>query len=660
MATIRVVIEDIEPQVDGGSAAVRRVSGEEVKVEVRIFTDGHDQIDGALLFRFAKSNAWQTTPLLPLGNDLWQARFTVRELGQYEYTVCAWVDAARSWQRDFKKRFAAAQETEVDFVLGAQHAVALALRAPKVDARRLTEWANALTDAKRGREERAALAASAILSDYAHRYPDPQLVLRHEPPLKVEVERERARFSTWYELFPRSTSAMPGVHGTFADCEARLAYVAAMGFDVLYLPPIHPIGVTERKGPNNHIAAAADDVGSPWAIGADAGGHKAVHPQLGTLDDFRRLLTRTEELGMEIALDLAFQCSPDHPYVHEHPEWFLHRPDGSIQYAENPPKKYQDIYPFNFASDAWRELWVELKSIVEYWMAEGVRIFRVDNPHTKPFAFWEWLIAEVRQTRPDVIFLAEAFTRPAAMYRLAKLGFGQSYNYFAWRNTKSELSEYFTELTTAPLSEFFRPNLWPNTPDILTEYLQFGGRAAFMIRLVLAATLGASYGIYGPAFELMEHNAREPGSEEYLDSEKYQLRHWNLERPDSLCDFIARVNGIRREHAPLQTNSDLKFHRIDNDSLLAYSKTNAERSEALLIVVNLDPQHLQAGWVELDLRAIDVAAEQSFQVHDLLSGTRYLWQGARNYVALDPQHAPGHIFRIRHHVRSERDFDYFT
>jgi starch synthase (maltosyl-transferring) len=533
------------------------------------------------------------------------------------------------------------------------------LRAPKADARRLTEWATALTDPKRSRAERAALANSETLSAFAHRYPDPDLVLRHEPPLKVDVERERARFSTWYELFPRSTAAVPGLHGTFADCEARLPYVAAMGFNVLYLPPIHPIGVTGRKGPNNHAAAAADDVGSPWAIGADAGGHKAVHPQLGTLEDFHRLLAKTAELGMEVALDLAYQCSPDHPYVAEHPEWFLHRPDGSIQYAENPPKKYEDIYPFNFDCDAWRELWAELKSVVEYWIAQGVRIFRVDNPHTKPFAFWEWLIAEVRQADPDVIFLAEAFTRPAPMYRLGKLGFSQSYNYFAWRNTKSELTDYFTELTTAPVSEFFRPNLWPNTPDILTEYLQFGGRAAFMIRLVLAATLGASYGIYGPAFELMEHEPREPGSEEYLDSEKYQLRHWDLERADSLCDFIARVNGIRRDNAPLQSNRGLKFHRIDNGSLIAYSKTDAERTEALLMIVNLDPHHVQAGWVELDLSVIDVTAEQSFQVHDLLSGTRYLWKGARNYVALDPQHTPAHIFRIRHRVRSERDFDYF-
>jgi starch synthase (maltosyl-transferring) len=660
MGTIRVVIENIQPQIDGGSVPVRRVAGESVSVAVRIFTDGHDEIDAALLFRAQSADQWQRLPLVPGGNDQWHAQFPVQRLGRYEYTVCAWVNHARTWQRDFKKKYDAAQETEVDFLVGAEHAHALALRAADPDARRLTEWANAVADSNRSREERAVLAASDGLRKLAHRYPDPLLVLRHEPPLSVEVERERALFSTWYELFPRSTARAAGGHGTLADCEARLPYVAAMNFDVLYLPPIHPIGLTERKGANNRARAAPTDVGSPWAIGAAAGGHKAVHPDLGTLDDFRRLVAKAEELGVEIALDLAFQCSPDHPYVRAHPEWFLLRPDGSIQYAENPPKKYQDIYPFNFETEAWRELWEELKSVVEFWIAQRVRIFRVDNPHTKPFAFWEWLIAEVRRTRPDVIFLAEAFTRPGPMYRLAKLGFTQSYSYFAWRNTKAELTAYFTELAAAPLSEFFRANLWPNTPDILTEYLQVGGRAAFMARLILAATLGASYGIYGPAFELMEHAAREPGSEEYLDSEKYQLRHWDLERADSLRELITRVNRIRRDHAPLQSNRRLRFHSIDNDALLAYSKTSEDGSQAVLVVVNLDPYHAQSGFLAMDLVAVGLVGEQAFQVHDLLSDARYMWNGARNYVALDPERAAAHVFRIRHHVRSERDFDYFA
>jgi starch synthase (maltosyl-transferring) len=660
MGTIRVVIENVQPQIDGGSAPVRRVAGENVTVEARIFTDGHDEIDGALLFRSAEGEPWQTQPLSALGNDRWQAEFTVQRLGRYEFTVCAWVDAARSWQRDFKKKYAATQESEVDFEVGAEHARALARRAGAADARRLNDWANALTDATRSREERAVLADSEGLRKLAHLYPDPEAVLRHEPPLAVEVERERARFSSWYEIFPRSASPTPGVHGTFADCEARLPYIAAMGFDVVYLPPIHPIGLTERKGPNNRARASETNVGSPWAIGGEGGGHKDVHPALGTLDDFRHLVAKAEELGMEVAIDLAFQCSPDHPYVREHPEWFLHRPDGSIQYAENPPKKYQDIYPFNFECDAWRELWAELKSVVDFWIAQRVRVFRVDNPHTKPFAFWEWLIAEVRRARPDVILLAEAFTRPGPMYRLAKLGFSQSYSYFTWRNTKAELTEYFSELNEAPLAEFFRPNLWPNTPDILSEYLQFGGRGAFMVRLVLAATLGASYGIYGPAFELMEHVAREPGSEEYADSEKYELRHWDLERADSLRDFIARMNRIRLDNAPLQSNRKLKFHAINNDALIAYSKTSADGTHAVLVVVNLDPHHGQAGSVEVDLSALGLSAEQPFQAHDLLSGARYIWKGPHNYVALDPERSPAQIFRIRHHVRSERDFDYFA
>jgi starch synthase (maltosyl-transferring) len=491
------------------------------------------------------------------------------------------------------------------------------------------------------------------------RYPDPDIVLRWESPLEVEVDRERARFSTWYEMFPRSAAAQPGKHGTFADVEKLLPYVASMGFDVLYMPPIHPIGTTERKGPNNNPKSSPGDPGSPWAIGAADGGHKAIHPELGTLEDFKHLIAAAGEHGMEIALDLAFQCTPDHPYVREHPEWFLKRPDGSIQYAENPPKKYQDIYPFHFESEAGTALATELSSVVEYWIAKGVRIFRVDNPHTKPFAFWEELIRNVRRLRPDVIFLAEAFTRPKVMYRLAKLGFTQSYNYFPWRNSKQEIVQYFTELGQPPVSEFFRANLWPNTPDILPEYLQFGGRSGFMVRLVLAATLGASYGIYGPPFELQEARPREPGSEEYLNSEKYEIRHWNRDDPASLREFIARMNRIRRDNAPLQSDRGLRFHEIDNENLLAYSKISTVEAESVLVVANVDPHHAQSGWLSLDLLSLGLPVSGPFQVHDLLSGARFLWQGQRNYVSLDPNHSPAHIFRIRRRVRSERDFDYF-
>jgi starch synthase (maltosyl-transferring) len=506
------------------------------------------------------------------------------------------------------------------------------------------------------------MARTESLRELELRHPDPEIILRWDSPLEVEVDRERARFSTWYEMFPRSAATEPGKHGTFADVEKLLPYVASMGFDVLYMPPIHPIGTTERKGPNNNPKSAKGDPGSPWAIGGSGntgGGHKAIHPELGTLEDFKRLVSSAGEHGIEIALDIAFQTTPDHPYVKEHPEWFLKRPDGTIQYAENPPKKYQDIYPFHFESKAGQALETELRSVVEYWIAQGIRIFRVDNPHTKPFPFWEDLIRHIRRLRPDVIFLAEAFTRPKVMYRLAKLGFTQSYNYFPWRNSKYELTEYFTELSKPPVSDFFRANLWPNTPDILPEYLQFGGRGGFMVRLVLAATLGASYGIYGPAFELMDGRPREPGSEEYLDSEKYQIRHWNRDDPASLREFIARVNRIRRENAPLQSDRGLKFHSVDNDNLIAYSKSHAGEEDAILVVANVDPHHNQTGWLTLDLETLALPTTAPFQVHDLLSGARFLWQGQRNYVSLDPEHSPAHIFRIRRRVRSERDFDYF-
>jgi starch synthase (maltosyl-transferring) len=432
-----------------------------------------------------------------------------------------------------------------------------------------------------------------------------------------------------------------------------------MGFDVLYFPPIHPVGRVNRKGRNNSLEAGPDDVGSPWAIGAAEGGHKDILPQLGTLEDFRRLVLRAREYGIEIAMDLAFQCAPDHPYVSQHPDWFKRRPDGSVQYAENPPKKYQDIYPFDFESRDWRALWNELKSVVEFWVGQGVNILRVDNPHTKPFAFWEWLIGEIKRDHPAVIFLAEAFTRPKVMHRLAKLGFSQSYTYFTWRDSKYDLTEYFTELAHGPGRHYFRPNVWPNTPDILPESLQTGLRAMYAVRLVLATTLAANFGIYGPAFELMESVPREHGSEEYLDSEKYQLRHWALDRPDSLCSLIARMNRIRRENGALQSNDSLSFCRIDNDQLIAYLKMDASCGNVILTVVNLDPQSAQSGWVELDVEELDFPSEQPYQVHDLLSDQRYIWRGRRNYVLLEPQRAPAHVFRLRRRVRSEKDFDYY-
>jgi len=425
---------------------------------------------------------------------------------------------------------------------------------------------------------------------------------------------------------------------------------------VLYLPPIHPIGRTHRKGANNKPARPSEP-GSPWAIGSEEGGHKAVNKDLGTLADFQRLVKSAAQQKIDVALDIALQCSPDHPYTREHPEWFKHRPDGSIQYAENPPKKYEDIYPFDFETEHWRELWQELLSIFLYWAEQGVRVFRVDNPHTKPFPFWEWTLGELRRAHPDAILLSEAFTRPKVMYRLAKLGFSQSYTYFAWRNTAYELYQYFTELSQPPVREFFRPNLWPNTPDILTEYLQTGGRPAFQARLILAATLGASYGVYGPPYEALEGRAREHGSEEYLDSEKYQLRDWKADQ--GMRELITIVNRIRRENPALQTDRSLRFHLAENDQLLAYSKSTPDNANVVLTVVNVDPHHVQRGMVNLPLEELGLDRERPFQAHELISGGRYLWNGPRNFVELNPHSMPGQIFRFRRRVRSEHDFEYF-
>jgi starch synthase (maltosyl-transferring) len=469
---------------------------------------------------------------------------------------------------------------------------------------------------------------------------------------RLWVDRERAGVGAWYELFPRS-------YGGLRGATERLDAVAAMGFDVVYLPPIHPIGTSFRKGRNNTTTPSSDDPGSPWAIGAPEGGHTSIHAELGTIDDFQYLVKQAADSGLELALDIAFQCAPDHPYVKEHPDWFRQRPDGSIQYAENPPKKYQDIYPFDFESDDWEALWDELKSVFLFWIDQGVRIFRVDNPHTKPFTFWEWVIGEIKRDYPETIFLSEAFTRPKVMYRLAKLGFTQSYNYFPWRNTKWELTEYLTELTKTQVREFFGANLWPNTPDILPEYLQYGGRPAFMTRLVLAATLGPSYGIYGPAYELGDNKPLAPGKEEYLDSEKYEIRRWDLERPDSLRLLIARVNQIRRENPAFERNENLRFHQVDNEQIIAYTKSSADLSNQVLVVVNLDPHHTQAGWVELPLDELRIDPHQPYQLHDLLTDARYLWHGPRNYIELNPQIVPANIFVIRRRVRTEQDFDYY-
>jgi starch synthase (maltosyl-transferring) len=653
----RVVIEGVEPQIDGGRFPAKRVRGDRVRVEADAFTDGHDRIACRLLYRREGEAQWRETSMAFIGNDRWRGEFEVPEIGCYHFTVAGWVDHFLSWRHDLARR-EDPEDILVALRMGAGILEAAAGRAAGADAENLARWARRLReppDPEQGRRAGLAEELAALVA----RYPDRGHETVHAPELRIWVDRERARFSAWYELFPRSCAEGDAVHGDFAACESRLKYIAAMGFDVLYLPPIHPIGRTSRKGPDNALDAGPDDPGSPWAIGAEEGGHKAVHPLLGTPEDFRRLVARARELGIEVALDIAFQCSPDHPCTREHPEWFRHRPDGSIQYAENPPKKYQDVYPFDFECGEWRPLWEELKSVFDFWIGQGVTIFRVDNPHTKPFPFWEWVIAGLRREHPEVILLSEAFTRPKVMYRLAKLGFTQSYTYFAWRNTKQELTDYFTELTRPPVREYLRPSLWPNTPDILTEYLQFGGRPAFMVRAVLAATLGANYGVYGPAFELLESRPREPGSEEYLDSEKYRVRRWDLARPESLGGFLARLNRIRRENPALQQDWNLRFFPVDNDNLLCYAKYTEDLGNLVLAVVNLDPHHAQGGWLELPVQELGIPAQGAYQMHDLLSGARFLWHGGRNYVELDAARAPAHLFLLRRRVRNERDFDYF-
>jgi starch synthase (maltosyl-transferring) len=656
----RAVIENVTPEVDGGRFAIKRVLGERVRVRADVFTDGNDALAATLLYRSEGCAQWSEVDMRPLGSDQWEGEFLVTSVGIYRYTVQARIDPFQTWCRGLVKKHEARQDLSVEWLVGIKLMEEAADRAEPEAAKDLRQWA---TNLRQLREGDAALAMERVmerrLQEAMHRHADQKRAVTYERQLSVTVDREKARFGAWYEMFPRSCSTQAGQHGTLADCMKRMEYVAGMGFDIVYLPPIHPIGHANRKGKNNTLTCAAKDVGSPWAIGGAEGGHKAIHPELGTLLDFQKLMAKAQELGLEVAMDIAYQCAPDHPYAREHKEWFRLRPDGTIQYAENPPKKYEDILPLNFENEHSLELCEELKSVVIQWIEQGVRIFRIDNPHTKPFAFWQWLIAEVKRQWPEVIFLAEAFTRPKVMYRLAKLGFTQSYSYFAWRNTKSELAQYFTELTQGEVREFLRPNLWPNTPDILTEYLQFGGRAAFMTRFALAATLGASYGIYGPPFEHCENQSLHPDSEEYLDSEKYQLRHWDIARPDSLRDFIARMNAIRKENPALHGDWGLRFHEVDNEALIAFSKATEDLSNIILTVVNLDPHHTQTGWVELPLKDFQLSPDQPFQVHDLIRDTRYLWNGARNYVELSPQTVPAHIFRIRRKVRTERDFDYY-
>ncbi len=644
----RVVIERVVPEINAGQFPIKRTVGEDVTVEADLHADGHDLLAAVVKYRHLDDPQWQWTAMMPLGNDRFRGQFTVDREGQYEYIVEGWIDRFGSWQRELRKKHEANQDVSSELLEGAEHLREASARAATTDTQQDAQRLRTLADGLRAdwpMDDRVAAALSEEASTLVDLHGSRDPVSSHRP-LRVVVDPVLARCGAWYEMFPRSASPDPNRPGTLQDVINRLPYVAEMGFDVLYLPPIHPIGKQFRKGPNNSLQAGPHDPGSPWGIGSQQGGHKDIHPELGTLEDFAALVEVARGYGIHIALDIAIQCSPDHPYVQQHPEWFRHRPDGTIKYAENPPKKYQDIYPLNFECEAWQSLWEEIRSVFACWLERGVRVFRVDNPHTKPYAFWHWCLSRLKEQYPDAIFLSEAFTRPKVMKYLAKVGFTQSYTYFTWRNGKTELADYLTELTQEECREYLRPNLFANTPDILHAYLQQGGRAPFMTRFALAATLSASYGIYGPPFELCISQPVREGSEEYLDSEKYQRRHWDLEAPHSLRSFIGQINQIRRENPALQHNWNLKFFDVDNEFLLAYGKSTPDGSNVMMMVVNLDPNWTQSGWLRLPLDELHIAPYESFQVQDLLTGAYYTWSGESNFVMLDPHNCPVHILRL--------------
>jgi starch synthase (maltosyl-transferring) len=639
----RVVVEHVTPQVDCGRFPAKGTVGHPVEVRADVFGDGHDRIGAVLRWRCPDGPPIELA-MHDLGNDRWSATVSPDAPGLHRFWIQGWVDGFATWRADLLKRLGAGQDLEMELRVGAPMVAAAVRRADGEDAERLRAFAQRLRRPKVA--EAAELATSEELAALMERYGDRGRGAAASAELAVWVDRPRATFGSWYELFPRSAGSTPGRHGTFRDVAALVPELAEAGFDVLYLPPIHPIGTTARKGRDNATSAGPDDPGSPWAIGDETGGHTAIHPALGDEEDLRGLVATLADHGMELAMDLAFQASPDHPWVREHPDWFRHLPDGSIRPAENPPKRYEDIYPLDFETRDHTALWRALLEVVTFWLDRGVRIFRVDNPHTKPFAFWEWLIDAVHARDPGVLFLAEAFTRPRVMERLAKLGFSQSYTYFTWRTSAAELTGYFTELSSPPVADFLRPNLWPNTPDILHETLQVGGPAAFRLRLLLAATLGANYGVYGPAFEHLEQEPREPGSEEYARSEKYEIRT-RSSAAGPMRELLTRLNAIRRRHPALQQDRRLTFHPTDNPELLAYSKRDASGDDVILAIVNLDPDHPQAGFTDLSTAALGLAAGAPFTVRDLLTEQVFAWHGARNYVELRPAVQPGHVLHVR-------------
>ena len=634
-------VENVSPQVDGGRFAIKRTVGEEIVVTADCFAHGHERVSCEVRYKGPGDAGWSGVEMEALGNDRWSASIALDRIGSWQYAVVCWIDHLATWREGVLRRVDA-EDVRLAALVGADLVAASIANADGPAREALIRWARTLREERDPASLQAAAMDDALLALARRHAPRPGSAQSLSFP--AFVDRERARFGSWYECFPRSMAAEPGRHGTLADVERNLDRIRAMGFDVLYLPPIHPIGRTRRKGRNNSPAAQPGDVGSPWGIGAREGGHTSIHPELGTHEDFRSLVRALRARDMEIALDIAFQVAPDHPWVTQHPEWFRRRPDGSVQFAENPPKKYEDIYPIDFDTRDWRALWQTLREVVEFWIGEGVEVFRVDNPHTKPFAFWEWLIAGVRREHPRVIFLAEAFTRPRVMHRLAKLGFTQSYTYFTWRSTKAELTEYFTELALSPSREYFRPNCWPNTPDILAHHLRGAPREMFAIRLALAATLAASYGIYGPAFELGENRPRDEASEEYLESEKYEIKRWNVDDPASLAPLAAKLNAIRHAHPALQSDWSLAFHPTDNGELMCYSKRAGD--DRILVAVNLDPANVQSGWVSVDVAALGIPESGPYTVEDLLTGERYPWWGVRNFLMLDPRRGPAHVFSV--------------
>jgi starch synthase (maltosyl-transferring) len=638
----RVIIENVQPQVDGGRYPAKRTVGETVNVTAEIFGDGHDHLRAQIQYKKEGEKSWMVKELVHVGNDVWSATFKITEKSNYVFTVIAWVDHLDTWYDGFKKK----AEAKVDIHTELMEGVLLLKQLPASKSQQIQT-----AIAKLGNKDQYAQAIEFVLNkDFAELVNEHPLIsfeTKFEKELHVQVEHAKANFSAWYELFPRSAS-LEGNHGSFKDVIKLLPRIQAMGFDVLYLPPIHPIGKANRKGKNNNVRSAPEEPGSPWAIGSDEGGHKSIHAQLGTMEDYKLLISEAKKYGLDIALDVAFQCAPDHPYVKEHPEWFKQRPDGTIQYAENPPKKYQDIYPFNFETDNWKELWEELKSVITFWIDNGVKIFRVDNPHTKPIPFWEWAIAEVNKKYDDIIFLSEAFTRPKIMASLAKVGFTQSYTYFTWRVTKDELMEYMNELINGPSRNYFRANFWPNTPDILPYHLQHQGENIFMIRLALAATLSSNYGIYGPVYEFCE-NVPVPGREEYMDSEKYEVKKHDWKKTNRMTDVITLINKARKENRALQSTWTLEFCSIENPNLLAFLKATDDLTNILMVVVNLDPHGKQMGYVQIPKQKLKLADQINVKLHDLITDAHYTWTQEWNYVELDPYKIPFHIFKLEIH-----------